>query len=117
MRDCSLSRSFSGASRRLLEPIYRSGHGYKKAGVCLYDIRPSRPHQPGLFGQERKKDEDLMEAVDRINQEYGKEAIGLAAAGLPEGKGHLEREWTMKRQRRSPRHATRWDELPVAKAG
>ncbi len=106
--------AFAKASRWLLEPIYQSGHGYKKAGVCLYDIRPSRPHQESLFGQGRKEDEDLMEAVDQINRKHGKEAIGLAAAGLPEGKRHLEREWTMKRQKRSPRYTTRWDELPVA---
>ncbi len=109
--------AFAKASRRLLEPIYRQGHGYKKAGVCLYDIRPSRPHQESLFGQGRKEGEDLMEAVDQINRKHGKGAVGLAAAGLPEGKGHLEREWTMTRQRRSPRYTTRWDELPVAKAG
>ncbi len=82
--------------------------------MCLYDIRPSRPHQESLFGEGRKEGEDLMEAVDRINREHGKGAIGLAAAGLPEGKGHLGREWTMKRQKRSPRYTTRWDELPVA---
>jgi DNA polymerase V len=102
---------FVKASRRLLEPIYRGGYGYKKAGVCLYDIRPSRPHQESLFGRGRKEDEDLMAAVDRINREHGKGAIGLAAAGLPG-----EREWTMKRQNRSPRYTTRWDELPVAHA-
>lgn len=102
---------FVKASRRLLEPIYRQGPGYKKAGICLYDIRPSHPHQESLFGQGRRKDEDLMEAVDHINREHGKEAIGLAAAGLPG-----EREWTMKRQKRSPRYTTRWDELPVARA-
>jgi DNA polymerase V len=99
------------ASRRLLKPIYRQGPGYKKAGVCLYDIRPKRPHQESLFGQERREDEDLMEAVGQINREHEKESIGLAAAGL---KG--EREWTMKRQKRSPRYTTRWDELPVAHA-
>jgi DNA polymerase V len=99
------------ATRRLLEPIYRSGYGYKKAGVCLYDIRPSRPHQESLFGQGREEDEALTEAVDHINREHGKETIGLAAAGI---KG--EREWTMKRQKRSPRYTTRWDELPVAHA-
>ena len=106
--------AFAKASRRLLEPIYQGGHGYKKAGVCLYDIRPSRPHQESLFGQGRKEGEDLMEAVDQINRKHGKGAVGLAAAGLPEGKGHLGREWTMKRQKRSPRYTTRWDELPVA---
>ncbi len=103
---------FVTASRRLLEPIYRGGYGYKKAGVCLYDIRPSRPHQESLFGRRREEDEDLMAAVDQINAEHGKNAIGLAAARLPPG-----REWTMKRQQRSPRYTTRWDELPVATAG
>jgi DNA polymerase V len=106
--------SFVKASRRLLEPIYQGGHGYKKAGVCLYNIRPSRPHQESLFGQGRREDEDLMEAVDHVNRKHGKGAIGLAAAGLPGGKGNLGREWTMKRQKRSPRYTTRWDELPVA---
>ncbi|MCS3660103.1 Y-family DNA polymerase [Salinibacter ruber] len=100
---------FLRASRRLLEPIYRDGYGYKKAGVCLYDIHPSRPHQESLFGRRRPEDEDLMDAVDRINQTYGKETVGLAAAGLPG-----ERSWTMKRQKRSPRYTTRWDELPIA---
>ena len=32
---------FVKASRRLLEPIYQGGYGYKKAGVCLYDIHPA----------------------------------------------------------------------------
>jgi len=103
--------SFVKASRRLLEPIYRKGYDYKKAGVMLYDIHPSRPHQESLFGRGRREDETLMEAVDRINRQHGKETIGLAAAGLPG-----EREWTMKRQKRSPRYTTRWDELPVAQA-
>ncbi len=103
--------SFVKASRRLLEPIYRKGYDYKKAGVMLYDIHPSRPHQESLFGRGRREDETLMEAVDRINRRHGKETIGLAAAGLPG-----EREWTMKRQKRSPRYTTRWDELPVAQA-
>ena len=107
---------FVKASRRLLEPIYRGGYGYKKAGVCLYDIRPARPHQESLFGQGRKEDEDLMAAVDKINRKHGKETIGLAAAGLTSGTGPLGRDWTMKRQKRSPRYTTRWDELPVAYA-
>ena len=84
--------------------------------MCLYDIRPSRPHQSGVFGRGRKKDEDLMEAVGRINREHGTGAVGLVAAGLPGGEGNLGREWTMKRQKRSPRYTTRWDELPVAHA-
>jgi DNA polymerase V len=111
---------FVKASRRLLEPICGQGPGYKKAGVCPCDICPNRPHQESLFGQGREEDEDLTEAVGHTkghtNREHGKGAIGLAAAGLPGGKGNLGREWTMKRQKRSPRYTTRWDELPVAHA-
>ena len=114
--------AFARASRCLLEPIYRQGPGYKKAGVCLHDIRPARPHQESLFGRGRKKDESLAEAVDQINREYGTETVGLAAAGLPGGvgrpgaEGSLGREWAMKRQKRSPRYTTRLSELPVARA-
>lgn len=106
---------FVRASRRLLEPIYREGYGYKKAGVQLYDIRPSRPHQESLFGRGREEDEALTRAVDRVNREHGKGAIQIAASGLPKSES-AGREWTMKRQKRSPRYTTRWDELPVATA-
>lgn len=74
-------------------------------------------HSPGaltprkLFGRSGKEYKDPMCAVGRINREHGKEAIGLAATGT-----QGEREWTMERQKRSLRHATRWDELPVAHA-
>ena len=108
--------AFARASRCLLEPIYRQGPGYKKAGVCLHDIRPARPHQESLFGRGREEDESLTEAIDQINREYGPRAVGLAAAGLPGGEGGLDREWTMKRQKRSPRYTTRFGVLPIAQA-
>jgi len=100
--------AFVKASSRLLEPIYRDGYNYKKVGVCLYDIRPSRPHQESLFGRAREEDEALMAAVDQINREHGRDAVNLAAAGMPS-----DRDWAMKRQNRSPRYTTRWDELPT----
>lgn len=62
-------------------------------------------------GREREEDEVLMEAFDQINQTHGKGTIGLAATGFPS-----EREWKMKRQKRSPWYTTQWDELPVARA-
>ena len=111
---------FVKAAGRLLEAIYREGYGYKKAGVKLYDIRPSRPHQESLFGgsvtgRRRSADERLMEAVDRVNRKHGRGTLRLAAAGLP-GSETAGRDWTMKRQNKSPRYTTRWAELPVAKA-
>ena len=117
---------FVKATRRFLEIIYREGYGYKKAGVMLYDIRPKRPHQESLFGsaltgRRRKEDEDLMAAVDRVNREHGKGTVGLAAAGLPKSDpagqdSSTQKDWAMKREKKSPRYTTRWDELPVAAA-
>lgn len=109
---------FAQATRRLLEVIYRQGYGYKKAGIQMYNIRPSRPHQESLFGgastgRRRKEDEDLTQTVDQINREHGKGTVGIAAAGLP-GSETASRDWTMKRQNKSPRYTTRWEELPVA---
>jgi DNA polymerase V len=100
------------AARRLLRVIYRDGYAYKKAGVRLYDLRPARPHQESLFGRRRSQDEALAAAVDQINRTYGRDTIGVAAAES----GSAERDWTMTRQRTSPRYTTRWDELPVAQA-
>ena len=105
---------FVKATRHLLEPTYREGYGYKKAGVKLYDIRPARPHQQSLFGSRstgcrRAEDEQLMAAVDRVNAEYGAGTLQVAAAGLPKN-----RNWSMKRDQRSPRYTTRWNELPTA---
>jgi DNA polymerase V len=63
-----------------------------------------------LFGRRRKRDEELMAAVDHLNREHGKGTVGLAAAGLP-GSGSAGRAWAMERERKSPRHTTRFDEL------
>ena len=57
-----------------------------------------------------------MKAVDQITREYGKNALILAAAGMPDAEGSLRRDWAMKRRNRSPRYTTRRDELPVAEA-
>jgi DNA polymerase V len=107
----AVSSPFVRAAGRLLSTIYREGFGYKKAGVLLYDVRPERPRQESLFGRNSTEDEALMDAVDRINDAYGRGTIGLAAAGLPGN-----RNWQMKRENRTPRYTTRWDELPVARA-
>ena len=47
--------SFVKATRRLLEPIYRQGPGYKKAGVCLYDfVRAARTRRASSVGKGRR---------------------------------------------------------------
>lgn len=97
---------FVRATGRLLDVIYREGYGYKKAGVQLYGIRPSRPHQESLSGRRRSDDEQLIKVVNQIKREDGTGTVGLAAAGL-QGSGAAGRDRTMKRRRTSPRYTTR----------
>ena len=97
-------------ARQGVEAIYRKGFGYKKADVTYYELTPEEPEQPSLFeGRKDPREDALMAAVDEINAEQGKGTVRLASAGL-------KQPWRMKRQRRSSRYTTRWDELPVADA-
>jgi len=50
-----------------------------------------------------------MEAVDRINDKWGRDTLRYGCTGL-------RREWSSKRLMKSPAYTTDWGELPVAKA-
>jgi DNA polymerase V len=97
------------AARALLERIYRPGFGYKKAGVTLFDLTAEWPEQGHLFIEADPRERALMTAMDRVNEAYGKRSVQLAGAGL-------KRDWTMKRQMKSPAYTTRWSDVPVARA-
>ena len=99
------------AAETLLDVVYREGPAYKKAGVALQALRPEDAGQGHLFRDRTAADDALMDAVDELNQDMGRGTVGFAAAGLS-GK----RDWTMKREMRSPHYTTRWADLPVAHA-
>ncbi|MBN1256510.1 MAG: Y-family DNA polymerase [Planctomycetes bacterium] len=96
-----------------LHRIYRPGYLYKKAGVLLMDITSQRAAdaQRDLFGlgEARKRGDSLMKTLDRVNSIMGRDTLYYAAQGIT-------RPWKMRREKRSPRYTTRWDELPVARA-
>ena len=93
----------------MLQQIYRSGFGYKKAGVTLSEILPASQMQGSLFDPvDRQKQQRLMETMDRVNRTYGKGKIVLATQGT--------HPFRMNREHLSPRYTTEWDELPVVKA-
>ena len=77
----------------------------------LQALRPEGTGQGHLFRGRDAGDDALMAAVDHLNQTMGRDTVGFAAAGLAG-----ERDWTMKREQRSPHYTTRWADLPVAQA-
>ncbi|MBN1332246.1 MAG: DUF4113 domain-containing protein, partial [Synergistales bacterium] len=87
--------------------IFREGYRYKKSGVILKDITRERELQTGLFSdmESLEKERRLMDALDRINKNLGRNNLKPASV-------LNEEDWQMKSSFRSPRYTTRWEELP-----
>lgn len=90
-----------------LEKIYDDQFAYQKAGVILYEIADRQSWQLSMLSDEARRDErlNLMESVDLLNRKYG-HVIYHAAERTHQP------SWQSKRELRSPRYTTKWDELP-----
>lgn len=97
------------AGRELLRAIYRTGFGYKKAGILLGDFEQRGTQQQALFDAPADpRHERLMEVLDRVNRHYGHGALKTAAEG--------EKPFQMNREHVSRRYTTEWSELLTVKA-
>lgn len=94
---------FLRAANQALRKIYRSGYLYKKAGIILNDLCDSELHQSDLF-HTIPNNPELMNAVDKINDRYGKSTARYGAEGF-------KRTWVMKSDRRTPEYTTNWNDL------
>ena len=95
------------AAKRLLRSIFRPGFQYKKAGVLLLDLAPSRQRQTFLFSDhDDDKRRRFLQAMEDVACDYGPSSAFFAAQGI-------RRSWTMKRQNRTPRYTTDWNEIPT----
>ncbi|AMO24069.1 Y-family DNA polymerase [Ramlibacter solisilvae] len=117
-----------GTAMEGVRRLYRSGFNYAKAGVMLVDLQEADAGQQGeldLFssvsgtaemprstGRDRSK---LMDAMDTLNQRFGRDSVRIGSATLVSG-GSETRSWAAKRERRTPRYTTRWDEMPMVLA-
>ena len=90
-----------------LKKIYRPGFAYQKAGIALMNLRDTGTVQMNLFTK-AKDTTRLMQAMDQINAVWGRGTLHSAAEGV-------RKEWTMKREKKSPGFTTRWDQLPEAR--
>lgn len=92
-----------------LKRIYRSGYRYAKAGVILMDLAPAEMRQASLLIDHvaDKSTAQLMQTMDLINQQMGKDMVFLAGAGI-------EKKWHMKQENKTPCYTTEWKELAIA---
>jgi DNA polymerase V len=91
-----------------LKRIFRSGYGYKKSGVRLSRLSQANAIQGALFDTiDRPKHKKLMETIDRINAEMGKESVKLVSQGSVTS--HTNRDYL------SPQYTTRWEDILVVK--
>ena len=95
-----------GAAKALLSRIWRPGFGYKKAGVTLLDLAPSRPEQGTLFAAADPRRAALMAALDAVNGRFGTGTFGVAGAAA--GMGVRREAWQMAQQHRSAGYTTDW---------
>ncbi len=98
--------TFSKLSTGSLKEIFIDGLLYKKAGVIITGIVPKDSAQRSLFIPEKveERSENIMKAIDIINQKY-RGLIRLAGAGLKCG-------WKMRSEMLSPAYTTNWSEIP-----
>ncbi len=91
---------------------FNPNYSYHRAGVLLHDFIPEKSLQIDLLGTVKPGDHDAstqrMQALDQLNQRYGKRTVYLAAEDLGNS-------WQPIRKIQLPRWTTRWDELPEAR--
>ena len=92
--------------------MFRPGVEYTKAGVVLSGVVPAErtAAQPRLFrGAADERLPRLMAAVDRINAQWGRNAVRFGAMGFSGA-------WQMQQSWKSRRFTTCWEDLPVVRA-
>ena len=101
--------SLIAAAHRCLKRIYKPGPAYRKAGVFLDALEKTGGMQLGLFADaDTDRQRALMQAVDRINGDWGRDTVRFAATGARHPRGA---PWSMKQDMRSPCYTTRWRDL------
>lgn len=97
---------------KLFQQIYDPNIEIHRAGVTLTSLKSIDHLQIDLLGnishQRFSRNIARMQAVDQINKKHGTAFIRSAAEDL-------SKDWEPKRNIRSPRYTTNWNELPKVK--
>ena len=85
--------------------IYKEGYNYLKCGVIVSDIVPSDQLQSSMFDTlDRKKNETVMDAMDKVNKLLGKEIVRLSVQGF-------EKRYKLRAEHLSPCYTTNIDQI------
>lgn len=88
----------------LCERIFKPGYQYKKAGVMLSEITPASQRQGDLLDAGPTSNDRLMQALDTLNQRYGRGTVKVSTQGADQG-------WQVLQERKSPNYTTCWEEV------
>jgi DNA polymerase V len=90
---------------------FKPGFAYNRAGVIASNLVSAHTIQQNLFQEPvPAHKQKLMQVVDRINTKFGRNTLRLGAVGLVQ-------EWQTRANYLSPRHTTRWSDLPAVNLG
>ncbi len=101
------TRIISALARQTIQQMIQANVFYMKAGIGLLELSPKRHQQLDLFSPEQSvKTDQLMAVMDKINRQYGRNSIYLAAEGM-------HKKWAMRQAYRSPAYTSRWEDIPL----
>ena len=91
---------------RITQRIFKSGYGYKKAGVIATKIIDEKDVMHTLFEDTEaiEREHKITSALDSINATYGKGTIKLAVQGSGKIKTASDNQ--------SPHYTTKWSDIP-----
>ena len=92
------------AALQCSEKIFKSGFRYKKAGVLLHGLISDDGTQEHFFNQTDSRAAKLMQTLDSLNQQYGRQTISPAIA-------RTKKSWLPQSTQRSAAFTTSWAEL------
>lgn len=98
-----------------LRQAFQPGHIYQSAGIHALDlVSEGTFKQKSLFIPPKKESKTsthskkLNQAIDSLNQHYGKNTLFWASSGI-------NPRYQVRQNNRSPRYTTRWEELPMVR--
>ncbi|MFT3742446.1 MAG: Y-family DNA polymerase [Gammaproteobacteria bacterium] len=95
-------------AKHCLKKIYSNQYRYQKAGILLMDLIPENICQGDLWLDQEvfRRKQELMQALDTINQKMGRHTVFMAAQGIP-----AKHTWQMRADLKSPAYTTNWQQI------